>query len=140
MYPSNYITSVENVSLNKKYSFTIFLKSERPQSDRLIRLIVDAVVAPIQYDLIIDIDTIKNNDLVAHFPSHFVKGPLLDRILSMELPSKKRSLDTIIDTQDTELNNSVTQCLHKRALTTSKPTSLVSLASIRVSEQRSVKT
>jgi hypothetical protein len=83
--------------------------------------------------------TIKNNDLAAHFPSHFVKGPLLDRILSIDLPNKKRALSDINDTHEAELNNFITQLLHKRAFITTKPSSMVSLASIRVCEQRALK-
>ena len=41
---------------------------------------ITAAVAPIDVDLIIDRDTIKDNNLVQHFPSHFAKGELLERI------------------------------------------------------------
>ena len=104
---NNYISSIDNVNynlsapltnksinLNKKYSFTILLKSERPQQPQLVNVIVDAVVAPIPYDLILDRSTIKKYGLVAHFPSHFVEGPLLDEILKLELPPPhQRTLD-----------------------------------------------
>jgi len=46
---------------------------------------VTAAVAPIEVDMILDRDTIKDNDLVHHFPSHFAKGELKERILSLQV-------------------------------------------------------
>jgi hypothetical protein len=79
----------KNIILNNKYSFIIFFKSERPQQAQLVSVEIEAVVAPISYDLILDRDTIKKYNLIFHFPSHFVEGPILDKILSIELPEQQ---------------------------------------------------
>ena len=41
---------------------------------------ISAAVAPIGVDLIIDRDTIRDNNLTQRFPTHFAKGELLERI------------------------------------------------------------
>jgi hypothetical protein len=145
---NNYIKSVDNVkyhlsaaltnksiSLNKKYSFTILLKSERPQQAQLVSVAVDAVVAKIPYDLILDRDTIKRYDLVAHFPSHFAAGALLNDILSLELPNKKqRSFDNTLTTKSSSTIQHETK---------SKSESLIAkqaaLASLHIEERRNLK-
>jgi hypothetical protein len=55
---------------------------------------LDAVVAPIAVDLIVDRDTIKKNNLVARFPSHFTNGELRERLLSLPLlkPTNRQSV------------------------------------------------
>ena len=74
-------------------------------------LTFSAAVAPIAVDVIIDRQTIKDNNLVQRFPSHFAQGELLEQIkglpLSNERPkyiSKKRSVPSSNKVNETELN------------------------------------
>jgi len=72
-----------NLISNQIMSIDIALPCEKSHSssateDNLVH--VDAAIAPISTDLIIDKDTIRSNDLVAKFPSHFAQGKLLEHL------------------------------------------------------------
>jgi hypothetical protein len=69
-----------NTISNKEISFSIYLKSEHLATTNEIEIPIRAIVAPIGVDLIIDKLTIKNNNLLTHYPSHFAKGELLDML------------------------------------------------------------
>ena len=70
------LTNDNHISTTKRYNFEIFLKSERKQQAHLVRVVIRAIVAPISFDLIIDRQTIKDYNLIAHFPSHFANEGL----------------------------------------------------------------
>jgi hypothetical protein len=84
---------------NKVINIKLNLENERTQPASM-QVDVEAAVAPIDVDLIIDRDTIKRNNLVQLFPSHFAEGELLERIQALPLaarPSHKtRSLTATI--------------------------------------------
>ena len=88
------LTNNKTVIANQKFIFDIFVQSER-QHSQLVKISVQAIVAPIDFDLILDRETIKANDLIAHFPSHFTQGKLLQKLLDIDLPTndKKRKLE-----------------------------------------------
>jgi hypothetical protein len=67
-----------NAISNKEISFNIYLHSERESPLSAVVVPVTAIVAPIGVDLIIDKLTIKQHNLLQHYPSHFAEGPLLD--------------------------------------------------------------
>ena len=108
----------------------MLLKSERPQQAQLIDVIVDAVVAPIPYDLILDRSTIKKYDLVAHFPSHFVEGPLLNDILQLEIPVP----------QQQALESASAPTKRKVKIANESPAiKIAKIASLRIEERRLLK-
>ena len=96
------LTNNKTMIANQKFTFDIFVHSER-QHTQLVKISVQAIVAPINFDLILDRDTIKANDLIAHFPSHFTKGKLLQQLLDIDLPGiKKRKREDKLELETTE--------------------------------------
>jgi hypothetical protein len=86
------VTAANNkLTSNKIMKVNINLVDER--SDTANKPVdVSAVVAPIAVDLILDRQTIRDNNLVQRFPSHFAKGELLDameKLPQCELPSQR---------------------------------------------------
>ena len=73
----------DKLLINKQVEFTIYLTSERNIAARSLPITLTAIVAPISVDLILDREAIKRHNLVAHFPSHFAKGPLLESLTSI---------------------------------------------------------
>jgi len=69
---------------NKIIDIEISLPGEQP-SIKELPIRVSAAIAPIDIDLILDRETIKQNDLVDRFPSHFAKGELLERLRALPL-------------------------------------------------------
>ncbi|MBT4362110.1 MAG: DDE-type integrase/transposase/recombinase [Candidatus Marinimicrobia bacterium] len=72
-----------NTISNKEIFLTIRLNVEDNSIKRPLNLLIKALVAPIQVDLIIDKDTIKEYNLVKYFPSHFAEGELLQNITQL---------------------------------------------------------
>ena len=75
-----------NTITNKEISFNIYLKSEQQHAPNPLVVPIRAIVAPIGVDLIIDKLTIKQHNLLQHFPSHFAEGNLLDRLQQLPAP------------------------------------------------------
>jgi hypothetical protein len=69
---------------NKLLNLKLNLVTERSQP-ATTQVKVSAVVAPIEVDLVVDRATIKTNNLVQHFPSHFAEGELLERIQAIPI-------------------------------------------------------
>ena len=69
---------------------------------------ISAAVAPIGVDLILDRDTIRNNNLVEQFPTHFAKGELLQRI--QMLPLETNTLVTMSQPSTNPLTPPQTTC------------------------------
>ena len=92
--PDSYRTSVAKHSIatagksklksDKLINLTVELPTEGTQHNPT-QIDVTAAVAPIDVDMILDRDTIKDNNLVQQFPSHFAKGELLDNIRALPL-------------------------------------------------------
>ena len=74
---------------NQQICFNIYLTSENSHETEVIKVPIRAIVAPIGVDLIIDKATIKENNLVQHFPSHFAEGDTLEWL--KQLPANKPS-------------------------------------------------
>ena len=67
---------------DKLINLKLNVASEQPATTPT-QIDVTAAIAPIEVDMILDRDTIKENDLVQKFPSHFAEGELLERIRSL---------------------------------------------------------
>ena len=78
-----------NTAITKEISFVISLLSEGKNPQR-IPLALEAIVAPISVDLIIDKATIKRNNLLAFFPSHFAEGKLLENLHNLQAKGKQK--------------------------------------------------
>ena len=86
------VTAANNkLTSNKIMKVNINLVDERSDSANK-PVDVSAVVAPIAVDLILDRQTIKDNNLVQRFPSHFAEGELLESLVKLplsELPNQR---------------------------------------------------
>ena len=103
-YKTSYTTSAAKHSIvtadnkkltsNKMINLQVNVGDER-EGPATMQVPVSAAIAPIGVDLIIDRDTIKNNNLVQHFPSHFAQGELLSRIQALPLATDVNSATTL---------------------------------------------
>ena len=73
------LTAQSNLISNIEISFIIYLTGEDAKSS-IIPVRITAIVAPINVALIVDRDTIKNNNLLFYFPSHFAEGELITKL------------------------------------------------------------
>ena len=67
--------------------------------DKPVVIHVRAIVANINIDLILDRQTIKNNNLIYHFPTHFASGRLLQSLQTMPTPRTSRVQKQAIDSE-----------------------------------------
>ena len=75
----------DNKSLtNQEISFHIIIPSEHYRNITGISIPITALVAKINIDIIVDKATIKEQNLILHFPSHFAQGEALSSL--RELP------------------------------------------------------
>ena len=81
----------DNAVSHKEISFNICVKSEVVEMTKPLLLSIVAIVAPIGVDLIIDKLTIKKQDLVQHFPSHFAEGEMLEALKQVPLRSEEKA-------------------------------------------------
>ena len=72
---------------NKFINLNIKLENERKPMAKTVN--VSAAVVPLGIDLILDRDTIKENNLLLDFPSHFAEGELLDRLRQLPITTNK---------------------------------------------------
>jgi len=80
-----------NLISNKIINVKVNLVNERKELANK-PLSITAAVAPIAVDLILDRQTIKDNNLVHRFPSHFAQGELRDRIAKLPLKTKELTI------------------------------------------------
>ena len=62
---------------------------------------VDAAIAPINIDLILDQDMIIGHDLVRKFPSQFAKGELLEKLQSIHADISPESVPALCECRST---------------------------------------
>ena len=74
-----------NLKSDKLINLTLEIASGSLASDTPTQVDVTAAVAPIEVDMILDRDTIKDNNLVQKFPEHFAKGELLEKLRALPL-------------------------------------------------------
>ena len=99
----NLLTAInDHTKIFKEISFILNLHTD---SSKPLAIRVTALVAPIGVDLILDRQTIKSNDLLAHFPSHFAEGKLLQQVEELNPSSKKRGSKQITSTPTEEEDN-----------------------------------
>jgi hypothetical protein len=82
-----------NLTSTKIMNVKVNLGNERDEQATK-QLNIAAAVAPIAVDLILDRKTIQDNNLVQHFPSHFAKGELCERIRHLPLARSSGQLPT----------------------------------------------
>ena len=81
-----------------------------PEDRKGLIVPIKAIVAPIGVDLIIYKLTIKQYNLLQHFPSHFAAGNLLDQLKQLPAPE----LITPATGHDPPVTTSIVNALHTR--------------------------
>ena len=88
-----------NVITNKEVSFNILVTGLNKHGCKRLAIPVTAIVADINVDLILDRQTIIDNDLllVYYFPEHFAGGEFLQLIQQLPHPQRDRARDMYVD-------------------------------------------
>ena len=125
----------ENTISDKEISFNLLLSSEQEATNELMFIPIRAIVAPISVDVIVDKDTIKNYDLVKHYPSQFANGDLLEWLHTAPFTSKGRLDDSLVSIKRRKKAKMLARPINWAA---ERELNRVSLNKIWVEEQREI--